>query len=451
MSETILDELRAVVGDDHVIIDPEITASYERDWTGRYHGESAAVVRPGSTAEIAGIVRVCHEHRVAVVPQGGNTGLVGGSVPAAGQVVLSTQRAVGIREIDLEAGQATVEAGVTLSALGTALHTTGWEFGVDLAARDTATIGGMVATNAGGIRVLRYGSMRANVVGIEAVLGDGSIVGRLGGLLKDNTGYDLAGLLCGSEGTLGIVTAARLRLVPAWPDRLTVWIRCSGWADAQQLASALRREIDGLDGLEAVDAAGLALAGEVLGLEDPLGALEPDSVGLLVAWAGRGGPDARLAELVGDRRHAVAEDPTGAARLWAMRERQAEAIALIGIPHKLDVTLPVARLAEFATAVRSAVATSAPEARLFLFGHLGDGNLHVNVVGPDPDDPMIDELVLRLVAGMDGSISAEHGVGRTKARWLHLCRSPAELAAFRALKLALDPRGILNPGVLLTP
>ena len=275
MTPEALDELRAVVGEQHVIVDPDVTASYARDWTGRYQGEASVVVRPRSTAEVAGVVRRCHDHRIAIVPQGGNTGLVGGAVPDAGQIVLSTQRLAAIRAIDLDAGQATVEAGVPLAALGAALQATGWEFGVDLGARDTATIGGMVATNAGGIRVLRYGSMRANVVGLEAVLGDGSVVSRLGGLLKDNTGYDLAGLLCGSEGTLGIITAARLRLVPAWPDRLTVWVRCDSWHDAQALAATVRREIEGIDGLEAVDAAGLALAQEVLGIDDPLGPHEP--------------------------------------------------------------------------------------------------------------------------------------------------------------------------------
>ena len=456
-----LDDLRAIVGHAHVIVDPDITASYGTDWTGRYRGEASVVVRPGSTAEVAGIVRSCGDRRIAIVPQGGNTGLVGGAVPAAGQVVLSTQRLGAIRTIDLDAGQATVEAGVPLAVLGAALRATGWEFGVDLGARDTATVGGMVATNAGGIRVLRYGSMRANVVGVEAVLGDGSVVSRLGGLLKDNTGYDLTGLLCGSEGTLGIITAARLRLVPAWPDRMTVWVRCDSWHDAQALASTIRREIDGIDGLEAVDAAGLALALDVLGIDDPLGphgapgsrgsmSADSDAVGLIVEWAGRGAPDAHLAELVGDRPHAVAEDRVGAARLWAARERQAECIAMIGIPHKLDVTVPVERLADFAAGVRTVIATRWPSARLFLFGHVGDGNLHVNVVGPAADDLTVDELVLRLVAGMDGSISAEHGIGRAKAQWLHLCRSPEELAAFRALKLALDPHGILNPGVLLS-
>ncbi len=456
MTPEALDELRAVVGEQNVIVDPDVTASYARDWTGRYQGEASVVVRPRSTAEVAGVVRRCHDHRIAIVPQGGNTGLVGGAVPDAGQIVLSTQRLAAIRAIDLDAGQATVEAGVPLAALGAALQATGWEFGVDLGARDTATIGGMVATNAGGIRVLRYGSMRANVVGLEAVLGDGSVVSRLGGLLKDNTGYDLAGLLCGSEGTLGIITAARLRLVPAWPDRLTVWVRCDSWHDAQALAATVRREIEGIDGLEAVDAAGLALAQEVLGIDDPLGPHEPlgsrgaDAVGLIVEWAGRGAPDARLAELIGDRPHAVAEDRAGAARLWAARERQAECIAMIGIPHKLDVTVPVERLAEFAAAVRAAIATRVPSARLFLFGHVGDGNLHVNVVGPAADDLTVDDVVLRIVAGMDGSISAEHGIGRAKAGWLHLCRSPEELAAFRAVKRALDPQGILNPGVLLT-
>ena len=446
-----LDVLRAIVGPDQVLTDPDVRASYELDWTRRFRGQATAVVRPASADDVVAIVRVCAERRWPIVPQGGNTGLVGGSVPVDGGIVLSTSRMAEVCEIDLEAAQVTVEAGVTLAALAESLRGTGWELGVDLGARESATIGGMVATNAGGIRVLRYGSMRANVVGVEAVLGDGSSVRRLGGLVKDNTGYDLAGLLCGSEGTLGVVTAARLRLVPAWPDRLTAWVRCSSWADAVALAARARREVDGLDGLEAVDAAGLALVRDVHGVEDPLGDLDAGGgeVGLLIEWAGRGSPPDSLGDLLGDRPHAVASEPATRARLWALREQQTESIARSGVPHKLDVTLPLARLAGFTDAVRAEVALVAPGARLFLFGHVGDGNLHVNVLGPDPDDPAVDDAVLALVSRSGGSISAEHGIGRLKAAALHLSRSPEEIAAFRALKAALDPAGILNPGVLL--
>lgn len=450
MTGADLRDLHAVVGAANVLTEPDVLATYETDWTGRYRGTAAAVVRPASIAEVAQVVRWCSERSIGIVPQGGNTGLVGGAVPPRGAVVLSTQRLRAVRDVDLDAGQVTVEAGVTLASLGTALRGTGWEPGVDLGARESATIGGMVATNAGGTRVLRYGSMRANLLGVEAVLGDGSTVSRLGGLVKDNTGYDLAGLLCGSEGTLGIVTAARLRLVPDWPDRVVAWVGCRSWAEAVGLATALRRDVEGIDGLEAVDQAGIDLAVSGLGVADPLGSAGSGvAVGLLAAWAGRGEPGPRLAELLADRPHAVAVEPAARSRLWAIRERQAEAISLAGVPHKLDVTLPVQRLAEFAAAVPATVAAAGPDGRLFLFGHLGDGNLHVNVVGPAAEDTAVDDAVLRLVAQTGGSISAEHGVGRAKARWLHLVRSDAELDAFRAIKSALDPRGILNPGVLL--
>jgi len=445
-----LDALRGIVGADHVLTDRDVVGTYERDWTGRYRGNAGAVVRPASTTEVAGVIRWCAARSVGLVPQGGNTGLVGGAVPPDGAVVLSTQRLRAVRDIDLAAGQVTVEAGVTPAALAAALAGSGWELGVDLGARESATIGGMIATNAGGMRVLRYGSMRANLLGVEAVLGDGSAISRLGGLVKDNTGFDLAGLLCGSEGTLGIVTAARLRLVPAWPDRVVAWVGCRSWVDVVGLAGELRREVEGIDGLEAVDRAGISLATSALGLGDPLGS-PTDEVGvaLLVAWAGRGDPGERLGALLGDRPQAVATGHGTIERLWAIRERQAEAIALRGVPHKLDVTIPVRRLAEFAAAVERLVAEVRPDAELYLFGHVGDGNLHVNVVGPDRDDLTVDDAVLRLVAAMGGSISAEHGIGRAKARWLHLVRSDAELDAFRALKAALDPSGILNPGVLL--
>ena len=276
MTREVLDELRAVVGEQHMIVDPDVTASYGRDWTGRYQGEASVVVRPGSTAEVRG-------GRAPLPATTASPSFLKGATPDSSvaqsprPVRSSSARnasAPSARSISTPVRRPSRPAS-RCSALGAALQATGWEFGVDLGARDTATIGGMVATNAGGIRVLRYGSMRANVVGLEAVLGDGSVVSRLGGLLKDNTGYDLAGLLCGSEGTLGIITAARLRLVPAWPDRLTVWVRCDSWHDAQTLAATVRREIDGIDGLEAVDAAGLALAREVLGIDDPLGPHEP--------------------------------------------------------------------------------------------------------------------------------------------------------------------------------
>jgi FAD/FMN-containing dehydrogenase len=267
----VIPGLVEIVGDDHVLTDPDLRVPYEEDWTRRFRGDARAVVRPGSVDEVARVVRWCGEHGIAIVPQGGNTGLVGGAIPHDGAIVLSLRRLQAIRELDTAAGQVTVEAGVTLATLAAACQGSGWEFGVDLGARDSATLGGMIATNAGGTRVLRYGMMRDNLIGLQAVLGDGSQISHLGGLVKDNTGYDLAGLLCGSEGTLGIVTAARLKLVPAWPDRLTVAIACASWTDAMALANRLRREVEGLDGLEAVDAAGQRAAYTHLGLRLPFG------------------------------------------------------------------------------------------------------------------------------------------------------------------------------------
>lgn len=426
-----------------MLTDADQRAGYELDWTRRFSGPSCAVVRPASLAEVQAVVLACASHGVGIVPQGGNTGLVGGSVPGASDgvppVVLSLQRLGAIRELDVTAGQATVEAGVTLESLEHALRGSGWEFGVDLGARSAATVGGMIATNAGGTRVLRHGSMRANLLGVEAVLGTGGVVSHLVGLVKDNTGYDLPGLLCGSEGTLGVVTAARLRLVPERPNRLCVAVACTDWSDAVAVSSRARREIDGLDGLEAIDAAGAAVAGSALGVTAPL---KHHCITLFVVWAGSGDPPASLGALVDGRATAVG-DPRS---LMEVRERQTEAIARTGIPHKFDVTLPLSSLAAFADAVTTVVPSNAS---LYLFGHLGDGNLHVNIVGPAPDDPTVDDTVLRLVAQFGGSVSAEHGIGRAKAPWLGLSRTPAEIEAMRAIKSALDPAGIMNPGVLL--
>jgi FAD/FMN-containing dehydrogenase len=433
-----------------VVTDPDVLAPLAVDWTGRWVGQPAALVRPASADHTAAVLAWCSETGTPVVPIGGNTGLVAGTTAPPGSVLLSTARLLRLDPVDVDAGQVTAGAGVTLGALQrhVAATSAGWVFGVDLAARDSATVGGMVATNAGGIRVLRHGSMRAQVLGVEAALAGGSVVSHLGGLVKDNTGYDLAGLLCGSEGTLGVVTAARLRLVPDPLDRLVAVTLVDGWAEAVRLTGLLRRSVDGLDAVEAVDAVGLRLAVEHLGLAPLPGG---GGVMVLAEWAGAGEPPPSLGDALDGLDVLVAVDAPGRARLWAHRERQAEAIARAGVPHKLDVTLPIGSLAAFTDDVRTEVAERWPSARLVLFGHLGDGNLHVNVVGPDPDDPSVDELVLRLVAAHQGSVSAEHGIGRAKATWLHLSRSPAELAAMRALKAALDPAGILNPGALLPP
>jgi FAD/FMN-containing dehydrogenase len=447
--------LTDIVGAGQVLVDADVRAPFEVDWTRRFGGPALLVVRPGSTAEVAAVVQTCAAERVGVVVQGGNTGLVGGGVPGPDSgppvVVLSTVRLRRVDPVDAVAAQVTAGGGATLAAVQEAAAQGGLAFPVDLAARDSATIGGMVATNAGGLHVMRYGAMRAQVIGVEAVLADGRVVSRLSGLVKDNTGYDLSQLLVGSEGTLGIVTAARLRLVPEQPEKVVALMGVDGTAEALSRLDVLRRRVEGLSAAELFFQDGLALVRAHAGLPAPLRQAFPAY--LVVECSGVRDPSESLFDTLADlavpeAATAVGTDAASRAGLWAYRERHTEAISSVGVPHKLDVTLPQSRLSDFEQAVRRVVAETAPGSRLVLFGHVGDGNLHVNVIGPSPDDETVDAAVLRLVASMEGSISAEHGIGRAKSAWLPLSRSATELAAMRAIKAALDPGGILNPGVM---
>lgn len=449
--------LAGIVGDANVLVDDDVVAGYVVDWTGRFRGHTPVVVRPGNTGEVAEVVSWCAANAIAVVPQGGNTGLVGGSVPLAGEVVLSLLRLNDLDDVDVAAAQVTVGAGATLAAVQEHAERSGFEVAVDLAARGTATIGGMVATNAGGNRVLRYGPMRASVAGVEAVLGNGSVVSHLGGLMKDNTGYDLAGLLCGSEGTLGIVTRVRLRLVPVAAFRTAALLGVTSVSDALECLGAARSRAIGLEAAEVFFADGLDLVCDHLQLAPPFAQRHP--VYLLLECAAAADPTDALAESLAPvaakvAGTAVADTASRRDELWRYRDAHTEAINAAGVPHKLDVTVPARALAGFCDAVRDTVAAVAPGARTFLFGHLGDGNLHVNVVGSgagpgDGPDEAVDEAVVELVAALGGSISAEHGIGTAKARFLHLARSPSEIAAFRSIKAALDPANVLNPNVLL--
>jgi FAD/FMN-containing dehydrogenase len=437
-------QLRSIVGGANVLVDPDLRAGYEVDWTGRFQGVTPCVVRPASTAEVAAVVAACAAAGAAIVPQGGNTGLVGGGVPLRGEIVLSTKRLSALGPVDDLSGQVTVGAGATLGAVQGHVAPAGWAVGVDLAARDSATIGGMVATNAGGLAHVRHGGMRAQLAGVEAVLGDSSVVSHLGGLSKDNTGYDLGGLLCGSEGTLGVVTAVRLRLVPPPRSRTTAFASVTGVDQALAVVRDLRRAGVLLEAAELMLGDGLALTCAHLGVGPPV-AIAPAY--LLVEWDGVADV---LEAAAGDVLEVVvAEDAGRRASLWRYREAHTETINALGVPHKLDVTLPLPALAAFVDDVRAAVEAVAPGSVVVLFGHVADGNVHVNVVGPAPDDESVDDAVLVLTAARGGSISAEHGIGVAKKRWLHLARSEAEIAAFRAVKRALDPAGILNPNVLL--
>ena len=449
---TLVERLRAAVGDAHLLTGA-LTAGYDRDWTGRWAGEPLAVVRPASTGEVVAVVRACADAGVALVPQGGNTGLVGAAAPADGEVVLSTGRlrAVGVPDPvtrTVEAG-----AGAPLESVQLAALAAGLELGIDLASRGSATVGGVVATNAGGARVLRHGTTRTQVAGLEAVLADGSVVSRLGGLPKDNTGYDLVQLLTGSEGTLGVITRVLLRLAPAPAARAAALVALDDAAAAVRLLVALRSGVTGLDAVEFFATDGLDLVVRRGSVRSPFAGAAPFYV--LAESVGPRGADlldelaAAIEPVDGVRDAAVATSEADRARLWALREGQTDALAPLR-PVKLDVAVPVPALGAFLERLPDAVSAAAPGARPVTFGHLAEGNAHVNVTGvPTAAEDAVTGGVLRLVAELGGSISAEHGIGRAKLGWLHLTRSPADVAAMRAVKAALDPAGLLSPGRLL--
>jgi FAD/FMN-containing dehydrogenase len=448
--------LRSAVGPQHVLTDDALRSSYETDWTGRFTGTSRAVVRPATTGEVARVLRACAEARVPVVVQGGNTGLVGGGVPAGSggdnaPVLLITTRLTELGPVSQVTRQVTVGAGVTLAALSAHARAAGLDFGVDLAARDSATVGGMVATNAGGIRVLRYGSMREQVAGVEAVLIDGRIISRLDGLAKDSTGYDLGHLLAASEGTLAVITRLRLRLVTAEPERAAALIAVRGAAEAVGVLASLRAQLPGLCAAELSFDAGIRLVAGHLGVGVPLAGAGGAYV--LVEVAGQSDPlDDLLAALQASEQvldATVASSAADRARLWQLREGHTEAISAAGVPVKLDVSVPLSRLAELVERLPATIATAAPGAELVAFGHLAEANLHVNILGADDNAEEATAAVLGLVAGLGGSISSEHGVGQAKARWLELSRTPAEIDIMRSVKAAFDPLGLLNPHVLL--
>lgn len=444
--------LRGMVGDEGVVTDPEVLAGHVTDWTGRHRGHSEVLVAPADTAQLAAVIGWCRRQRIAVVPHGGNTGLVAGATPMGGELVLSTRRLVSELDVDADAGVVRASAGCTLAQVQQAAALAGWRYGVDLGARDSATIGGTIATNAGGLQVLRHGDTRAQLLGVEAVDGTGTVVGDLRGLVKDNTGYHLPSLLAGSEGTLAVISRACLRLVPAPAE---VAVALVGFASAESAIAAvgpLRRTLPDLSSLEFFLADGLELVCDTFDLAPPFA--RSHAAYLLVEVSGDVGVVDRLSTgalpvLVGaDEDVAVAQDSRQRAALWRYREAHTEALAVAGVPHKLDVTLPLHRLAEFVRQVPATASAAVAGSQTVLFGHAGDGNLHVNVLGAATDDPVVDDAILSLVVSMGGSISAEHGIGRAKAAWLGLNRTPQERALFARIKQAFDPDAILNPGVI---
>jgi FAD/FMN-containing dehydrogenase len=466
----LLEALRAAVGPDHVRADGDLSA-WELDWRRRYRGRALAVVRPADTAEVATVMRACAAHGAPLVPQGGNTGLVGGSVPddSGRQVLLSMTRLNRIRSVDPANLTLTAEAGCVLQAVQEAAAAQGLLFPLSLAAEGSCTIGGNLATNAGGTQVLRHGNARELCLGLEVVTAAGDVWDGLTGLRKDNTGYDLRDLFVGSEGTLGIITAATLKLAPRPAAQCTALAACATLPDAVTLLQRARARLaDGLTGFELMGRAALDLVEKhfpalprplapspwtvLLELSDAEG--EAHARALFEALLG----EALEAGTIGDA--AVAQSLHQSRQLWQLRESIPLAQAEEGPNVKHDIALPVSRVAAFVAQTDALLAQRFPGVRLIDFGHLGDGNLHYNVQAPEDTDAAgflarheaeVNALVYDAVQAHGGSISAEHGIGALKRDLLPRYKSPVALGLMRSIKRALDPQGLLNPGRLLDP
>jgi len=452
----LLADLREIVGDTHVVTDPDLVAPYAQDWTRRWHGKPLAVVRPATVAQVSAVVRACSAAGVALVPQGGNTGLVGAGVPRDGEIVLSLNRLDSIGPLDPLGRTLMAGAGVTLAQVQRAARSAGLDVGLDLSARDTATVGGIAATNAGGERVMRHGVARFRIRGLEAVLADGSVVRRMSGVAKDNTGYDLVQLMVGSEGTLGVITAVQLDLIRPHKVVGTALVAVSTVDDALSVLRAVQRDFTGLEAAEFFHHDGLQLVLKHERLGRPFD--RPHPLYLLLDLAdddGRGTALEEITHLLTDldcvRDMVLVATAADRRRLWELRELQTEAVSAEGIPVKLDIALPLGQLPVFERRLAAVVRSVARHAVPILFGHIAEGNVHVNLLNAvDEDvDGAVTEAVLDLVAALGGSISAEHGIGMANRRWLTLTRSSADLAAMRAIKQALDPEGILSPGRML--
>ena len=443
---------------------------WESDWRGRYHGSAPALLSPGSTEEVAAIVRLAGELGVRLVPQGGNTGMVGGATPPedGSALLLSTRRMNRIRAIAPESNLAVAEAGVILSNLHAAVAERGRRFPLTLGAKGSATIGGLVSTNAGGTQVLRFGNMRHLVAGIEAVLPDGSIHDGLAPLKKDNRGYDLNQLLIGAEGTIGVVTAATLRLYPAIRERTAAWVGVASPERALEILRLMEARTGTIESFEIIP-------GEILGhvLRHIPGTRSPLSgehawhalIESVATDAGAEPPAALLERLLVPAFEAgLAEDAVISASeaqveaFWHIRDSISETERALGPAMQHDISVPVDKMPRFMVAAAAAAERRFPGTRATAFGHLGDGNVHFHVRAPEGADrdawyagegPAISRFVYDMVVAEGGSISAEHGIGQMKRAELERLSPPARIAALKAIKMALDPHGILNPGKLV--
>ena len=449
---TVEHELRDVLGKAAVLAGSAVGDAYRGDATDTKGPSPALVLRPADTAGVAAVLSACHRHRQPLVVQGGRTGLSGGARPLADEISLSLERMRWIGPVDIVSGHVTVEAGATLQGVQEAADAAGMMFGVDIGARGTSTIGGNIATNAGGIRVLRYGMFRAQVLGLEAVLADGTVLSNLKGLAKDNSGYDLGQMLIGTEGTLGVVTRACLKLHPRPRVQANAFYALPSLDAAIRLLQALRAKLGML--LSAFEVIFPTVYHGVLAHS---GATAPVAVGAgmyaLVEIQGQNEAEDEdrfktvLMELYEEGLMSdvgVSASGRDYAAIWALREGASAFIFSMDQVTGFDVSLPLPAMQRFLDEASAAVAECDPTAQIYIFGHLGDGNLHYLV--RSRNDEQIAGAVFAAVARHGGAISAEHGIGQDKTRWLPFVRTAAEIAVMRRLKAALDPHSILNPG-----
>jgi FAD/FMN-containing dehydrogenase len=462
----LLERLRQVVGAGHVLTEPNDVAPYATDWRGRYTGAALAIVRPGDTPQVADVVRLCAQAGVAIVPQGGNTGLCGGATPTEGEVVVSLTRLNRVRDIDVANNTITVESGCTLAAVQDAAAQADRLFPLSLAAEGTATIGGNLSTNAGGVQVLRYGNARELCLGLEVVLADGRIWNGLRGLRKDNTGYDLKHLFIGAEGTLGLITAAVLKLYSQPHSVATAWVSVPHPKAAVELLTRLRGRIGGrVTAFELVSRPSLDLVlKNIPHSRDPLSGRSPWQVLIELSDTMESPLDTALQEVLVESIQAdeasdaaLAHNEEQAQSFWRLRENISEAQKIEGVSIKHDISLPVSRIPEFIERCDAALESAFPGLRIVCFGHLGDGNLHYNQSKPVAQDnaafiaqsDAVNRIVHDLVADLGGSISAEHGLGQLKRNEILRYKSDVEIDMMRAVKKALDPAGLMNPGKVL--
>jgi FAD/FMN-containing dehydrogenase len=460
----VLSRLKSLVGEGGWSTDPDRLAPKLVEWRDRWSGTTPLLLLPRTTAEVAAIVGLCAESRVAITPQGGNTGLVGGQIPQ-GEILLSLERMRAIRDLDTLDDVIVAEAGVTLAAVHEAAEAAGRRFPLSVASEGSATIGGLVSTNAGGAQVLRYGNMREQVLGLEAVLPNGEIWNGLKRLRKDNTGYDLKQLLIGAEGTLGVVTAASLKLRPLLPSRAVAIAGLNSPKDAIDLLARAKAETGGaLEAFELMSRLGLSLVlKNIPDQRDPLAQAHPWYVLIEAASGEPGAAEASMERLLASALEdgliqdvAVAQSDAQMSALWALRENQSAGQKAEGAAWKHDVSVPVSRIADFIEAASADLHRRWPEVRITAFGHVGDGNVHYDVLAATGGDQALhasrrDEgarIVHDRVAALGGSISAEHGLGTMKTHEALHYKSPVEVAAQRAVRLALDPHRIMNPRVL---